>query len=581
MEKLRSNPPIVLIIHGFASHKERYFELKKVIEECYPGAEPIIHDFSLPLFSTAKPNKIVNDLLTILDDAWKEAIAKRQPEEPLPEIIIIGHSAGCLLARKLYLVARGESQNCPFEHDVVNKHPKDWVKQVTRVILLAGINNGWTTTQHLNNTRAVGISIGIILGHIVEFFSGKKLFAFQVRKGSPFISNLRLQWIWMKKESLIKNMQEPLTIQLLGTVDDVVPPDNNIDIYSGSNFIYLELPYSGHINILEMDDSLKGLSDEEIIKRRARAAVIKDALLKNRDELLKQQKDTVGDISAKEQHDITDVVFVIHGIRDTAYWTEKLANRIRAYGYKEGRKFATEASSYGYFSMLQFLLLGKRIAKMEWLVDQYIENLALYPNAHDNFSFFGHSNGTYLLAAAFKRYPAIKFKNVVLAGSVVHQSFDWNQLKDQGRITNYFNLTATNDWVVGIFPKAFEKLPFMDLGAGGFDGFKSMPVNSQLKYIKGGHGEGTTEKYWDEIAYFIVHGKATNDASAFVPFKRPVIWRIVGYTAPLPFLAIFAGIIILGVYIFIWLPDCKFNLENKILIELLYIFVIWKLITKF
>lgn len=215
------------------------------------------------------------------------------------------------------------------------------------------------------------------------------------------------------------------------------------------------------------------------------------------------------------------------------------------------------------------------------MVDQYIENLALYPNAQDNFSFFGHSNGTYLLAAAFKKYPAIKFRNVILAGSVVQKNFAWDNLKNQKRITNYFNLTATDDWIVGIFTKAFEKLPFIDLGSGGFDGFRNMPANSQLKYLKGGHGEGTTEKYWKETAYFIVHGNATNNASAFVAFKRPLFWKIVGFLAPIQFLVGISILIVIGVFIFEWLPDSKFNLENKILIELLYIYVIWKLISKF
>ncbi len=67
-----------------------------------------------------------------------------------------------------------------------------------------------------------------------------------------------------------------------------------------------------------------------------------------------------------------------------------------------------------------------RRSKVEWLMDQYTENLALYPNA--DFSFVGHSNGTYLLAKALLEYPACKFKNVVFAGSVVNKNYDWGTL---------------------------------------------------------------------------------------------------------------------------------------------------------
>lgn len=191
MKKLNVSPPIVLIIHGFACRKERYAELKKIIEKSYPGCDPIIPDFALPLFSTTHPNKIVNDLLQVLDNAWEAYLSNRHPEDQPPEIIIIGHSAGSLLARKLYIVARGENPNCPFETGVSNKKPKEWAKQVARIILIAGVNNGWTTTHHLNNMKAISIGLGILLGHIVEIISFKKPFAFQIRKGSPFISNLR------------------------------------------------------------------------------------------------------------------------------------------------------------------------------------------------------------------------------------------------------------------------------------------------------------------------------------------------------------------------------------------------------
>jgi len=57
------------------------------------------------------------------------------------------------------------------------------------------------------------------------------------RKGAPFVVNLRIQWI-----SLIRNRQRiPPTIQLLGTVDDIVEQEDNVDVQSGAEFIYKDV----------------------------------------------------------------------------------------------------------------------------------------------------------------------------------------------------------------------------------------------------------------------------------------------------------------------------------------------------
>ena len=72
---------------------------------------------------------------------------------------------------------------------------------------------------------------------------------------------------------------------------------------------------------------------------------------------------------------VTDVVFIVHGIRDQGYWTQKLAQRVKFLGAKQ-RNIASVASGYGYFPMLPFLLPWGRRSKVEWLIDQYTEALA-------------------------------------------------------------------------------------------------------------------------------------------------------------------------------------------------------------
>jgi alpha-beta hydrolase superfamily lysophospholipase len=108
--------------------------------------------------------------------------------------------------------------------------------------------------------------------------------------------------------------------------------------------------------------------------------------------------------------------------------------------------------------LLPFLLPWARRKKVEWLMDQYTESKAKYPEAE--FSYVGHSNGPYLLAGALRDYRCCRFKNVVFAGSVVHTDYDWSEFlgSQPQRVKVILNYVATSDAVVAFFPKAMELL---------------------------------------------------------------------------------------------------------------------------
>jgi pimeloyl-ACP methyl ester carboxylesterase len=365
-----------------------------------------------------------------------------------------------------------------------------------------------------------------------------------------------MQWLSMLKHVPVKGIGGALVVQLLGTVDDLISPQDSIDLVTGSNFIYLDIPNSGHINVLALDEPVAGPR---------RKTVFVDALTKGRAELEQIQTPPEDETLIRTDPDVTDVVFVIHGIRDTGYWTQKLARRVKAEGDKapftadgkpRKRKFAMETSTYGYFAMLPFVLYWTRRAKVEWLMDQYVENKARYPNAI--FSFVGHSNGTYLLAKALNDYPACRFEHVVFAGSVVSTDYNWNRVIAAKRVGKIYNFVATSDLVVAIFPASFQKFRQLGLGrdttigGAGFEGFSAVAQSNQLFYIPGGHGAAVEEKYWDEIARFIVHGEFSANNNVVSPVPRPLAMRLLGKAGPLLFVLLFALVLALGVFIALW-----------------------------
>jgi pimeloyl-ACP methyl ester carboxylesterase len=218
-------------------------------------------------------------------------------------------------------------------------------------------------------------------------------------------------------------------------------------------------------------------------------------------------------------------VFVIHGIRDRGFWTQKIARKAMAEAAGAKRVARSMTMSYGYLAMLPFVMPWVRRDKVRWLMDRYADCRALYPAA--KFHYVGHSNGTYLVARALRDYRAARFQRIVLAGSVIRTDYDWRSVIVGGNQAEaVLNYVASGDWVVAVFPHGLSPFPGLDLGGAGHFGFDQLAgpgvgtqaprissvdiggaTSYQVYYVGGGHGAGIKESQWDDIAKFVVHGK--------------------------------------------------------------------------
>ena len=432
------------------------------------------------------------------------------------------------------------------------------------------MNRGWKISHHLSILNAILWSVGSVFAGLLCVVARKLPQIYAIKKGSPFITNLRIRWIEMRNQVNNSKVGNALTIQLLGTVDDMVSPEDNIDLVAGSDFIYIDVPHSGHANVINMAHKKYG---------EGRKKVFEEALLKSNFELKKLSQIPSDDDIEEKNYDITDVVFVMHGIRDLGYWTHKVARRIvkRSLLLKKKHKIiATETSSYGYFPMLSFLNPFKRMEKVSWLMDQYAEARAKYPNA--KFSYVGHSNGTYLLAKAFEDYPLCKFKHVVFAGSVVRKDYDWNTIYNNDQVEKVLNFVASRDWVVFLFPNSIQKLQWQDLGSAGHDGFDehSNPDIQEIKYIRGAHSAALQENNWDTIADFVLTGELTPTPDELIRDKQSLIVKYLAIVSPIILLTLAALILL----VYWWLFKSEFSDVMKTLFIGGWTVTIWQVLTK-
>ncbi len=559
---------LVVILHAYTSSPSKMSHVRDVVFQEIPNADIFIPKLPTAIFSLASPIDIVLSLLSAIDRLWEER-QKRQDKNVYENIIIIGHSLGGLLARKIYVYACGESREHLFEPEVKQKDARVWASKVERIILLAGMNRGWEISHHMSISNAIMWTIGVAIGNFILLISKNLPLIFHIRRGSPFLTNLRIQWLAMKQAISTKDLDNALVIQLLGSVDDIVSPDDNVDLVSGEDFYYLDVPMSGHANVIEIDGTKAG---------QERKKVFDLALTAPSTELTQHStapEDSRDLSSFIKRPDVQNVVFVIHGIRDLGYWTRKIARRIQKKGKDRNITIESETSTYGYFSLFSFLLPWKRREKVAWLMDQYSEALAIYPNAE--FSFVGHSHGTYLLAKALQDYPSCRFKNVVFAGSVVRTDYNWSEHIDKGQVKAILNYVATKDYVVAIFPKAFQILGLQDLGSAGHDGFNGSNSVSNVRFIEGDHGAALNELNWDSIAAFIIDSEPNFLPSQLIR-KRSNIVILLGAISPLIWLLILLLLIWVGQLI---LFNTGWAEWQKTVIFLIYIWGIAQILTKF
>ncbi len=501
---------LAVLLHGYTLDGDSLHNVEKTLHQTdgFHQADILKPDMPLSTFSMATSSRITAELLAAIDKAWERRAEMGSPYE---RVVMVGHSIGGLYARKVYVAACGENAEAPFEQPLKDElalldaasldKPRPWAGAVDCIVLLAGMNRGWSISHHMSISRAVTMRLGVAAGYILNWWYGRPPVIFSIRRGSPFITQLRLQWLAMREHVghiQDKEVGAAVTVQLLGTIDDLVSPDDNIDLVSGKDFVYLEVPESGHRSVINMDDSSTG---------KERQAVLEKAFQPNIDDTIKVHP---ADSFISVRRDVTDVVFVIHGIRDQGYWTRKIGRRVQQAGkeFDTTRIIATETSSYGYFPMLSFLRPGARQGKVSWLMDRYTEARARYPEA--KFHFVAHSHGTYLLAKALQDYPSVQFEQVVFAGSVVRYNYQWQEFIPK-QVKSVLNFVATADWVVAFFPKALQSIGIQDMGSAGHDGFKVAKNLSQViepdTYIIGGHSAALQEAMWDSIAKFTVTGE--------------------------------------------------------------------------
>lgn len=467
---------LVVVLHGFGGMSRP--GLIRLASTAFPNAHLIAPEYNGGRFAPFS-NRSPYDIADLIEVAINDAYLKHHYDR----IVLIGHSMGGEVLRKVYLWGTGNEVDRP-----ARRGAHEWVNKVERFVSLAAINRGWSTDPAPANMpwyRKLVFDSGLLIAKLTG--TGKMIMSMQ--RGAPFVADSRVQWIEAARQNT--GLKLPLLIHLLGTKDDIATIEDIKDVQVTKDFHYKSLPDTGHGDIATaLTDEI---SDDGPLTWRART-ILECVTLPIEKLSFDKPEELVEDLSVRR------IVFILHGIRDYDEWGMKLKNTI-----DEDLPAGTRVllPKYGYFPMAPFLLWQDRQEKVRWFMDFYTEQRAQYPRA-EQFDFIGHSNGTYILSSALQNYKSLKINDVYFAGSVVPQRYPWNELVIDKRVSRVRNVVATNDWVVAYFPRFYEQIAewsgasgepgALDLGAAGFRGFHESGGPSEaienIAFATGEHSTG-------------------------------------------------------------------------------------------
>ncbi len=363
------------------------------------------------------------------------------------DILLLGHSLGALLIRQAYLLAAGRFDG----------RRSEWVDKVRRIVLFAATNRG-VDARRVWWMRA--------LRQLYRFGHGLRLlphFALaDVLRGADFLTELRIEWIRYFRET--EHERLPIVVQLLGTRDELVTRDDSIDLLQFPEAHYFDVPDATHRNLHRPDIAPH---PEE------RYQFIRHAIL--------------GSLTTPESPrpvaEKSPVVFALHGIRaSNSDWPHDVKREIE----RDNENAEVLIPTYGRFSMLNFTLPWVRRRNIPWFKDAYSEALARHPEA--KFHFIGHSNGTYILGAALRDLPHMRFDRVTLVGSVLPREYPWEWSFAIPQVREVRDHRSRWDWPVAWLCSGLRGLGMRDIGTSGFDGFTyGGPELRETFYYRGDH----------------------------------------------------------------------------------------------
>jgi len=277
---------LAVLVHGWTKGPEDMEEIAQVAREVDASLAIHLWSYDARRFSNQDPEGLAQQL---------DREIERLHEPTGGRVVLIGHSLGGLLVRRAYLEAL--------------RRQDSWAGSVDRILLLAAPNRG---TLAISRSRWLAVGDALARSYGV----GKLIQA--TYRGSPFVVNLRLDWI----REFRTLAAPPFVAQVLGNRDKVVSAADSRDLLQFPNSEDHILPNSTHASVVRRGES--GEIVRDLLTKRVMAAAS----------------------AATAQASADYKILIVHGIRDYGERFQELRDAVAALAIQHG--FQAQASAPRY-----------------------------------------------------------------------------------------------------------------------------------------------------------------------------------------------------------------------------------------
>ena len=124
LQRHGASSELVVVLHGYTRTARDMQPLADLVRETHPDADILCPDYPARWTANTDPGVVARELEILIDEVHEPHHAR---------VILLGHSAGGLLLRKALVLGRVAS--------------RAWAERVERIVLLAGINRGWSLEE--------------------------------------------------------------------------------------------------------------------------------------------------------------------------------------------------------------------------------------------------------------------------------------------------------------------------------------------------------------------------------------------------------------------------------------------------